>query len=182
MKRIIVIAAAVLLTAAMASAQGFKIGRINMQEVVYLMDETDSARVEMEKFDKDIRDTYNAMMQELNTKYATYEQMRNNWSPSVVATKEQEIQDLQARLQQYQQNAQMDATNLQNQLMAPIMEKANNAVSKVGKENGLVFIVDVSTGVFPYCDEAQTMDVTALVKAELNISPSKTLPQAQMQQ
>lgn len=182
MKKIIVIAVGIFLTAAMASAQGFKIGRINMQEIVYLMDETDSARVEMEKFDKDMRDTYNAMLEELNTKYTTYEQMRGSWSPAVLATKEQELQDLQARLQQYQQSAQVDAGNLQNRLMTPIMQKANEAVTKVGKANGLIFILDLSTGAFPYYDEVQTMDVTALVKAELNISPDKTLPQANMMQ
>ena len=101
MKRISLIALSVIATAFVATAQELKFGHINMQEVVFLMDEMDSARVQLEKFNQDIQTTYNAMVEELNTKYATYEQMSANWTPSVLATKQQELQDLQARLQQY---------------------------------------------------------------------------------
>ena len=182
MKRISLIALSVIATAFVATAQELKFGHINMQEVVFLMDEMDSARVQLEKFNQDIQTTYNAMVEELNTKYATYEQMSANWTPSVLATKQQELQDLQARLQQYQQNAQMDMNNLQQQLMGPISQKANEAVTKVGKANGLIYVFDLSSGAVPYFDAAQSMDITAQVKAELGISPDKPLPQAPPQQ
>ena len=181
MKRISLIALSVIATAFVATAQELKFGHINMQEVVFLMDEMDSARVQLEKFNQDIQTTYNAMVEELNTKYATYEQMSANWTPSVLATKQQELQDLQARLQQYQQNAQMDMNNLQQQLMGPISQKANEAVTKVGKANGLIYVFDTSMGVIPYFDAAQSMDVTEQVKIELNIPLDKMLPQAQPQ-
>ena len=182
MKRISLIALSVIATAFVATAQELKFGHINMQEVVFLMDEMDSARVQLEKFNQDIQTTYNAMVEELNTKYATYEQMSANWTPSVLATKQQELQDLQARLQQYQQNAQMDMNNLQQQLMGPISQKANEAVTKVGKANGLIYVFDLSSGAVPYFDAAQSMDITSQVKAELGISPDKQLPQTQPQQ
>ena len=174
MKRIIVIALSVFSVATLASAQEFKFGHINMQEVIFLMDETDSARVEMEKVSADMQATYNAMLEELRTKYATYDQMNAHWTPAVLATKQQEIQDLEARIQQYYQSMQMDMNNLQQQLMAPIQQKANEAVTKVGKANGLM-------GVIPYFDAAQSMDVTEQVKIELNIPLDKMLPQAQPQ-
>lgn len=182
MKRIIVIALSVFSVVSLASAQGFKFGHLNMQEVIFLMDETDSARVEMEKFNSEMQETYNAMAQEFETKYRTYQEMAANWTPSVRATKEQELADLQNRLQQYQQNAQMDMNNLQQQLMGPISQKANEAVTKVGKANGLIYVFDLSSGAVPYFDAAQSMDITAQVKAELGISPDKQLPQAQPQQ
>ena len=181
MKRITLIALSVVVTALTATAQELKFGHINMQEVVFLMDEMDSARVQLEKFNQDIQTTYNAMIEEYNTKISTYEQMSANWTPSVLATKQQEIQDLQSRLQQYQQNAQMDINNLQQQLLAPISQKANEAVSKVGKANGLIYVFDLSSGAVPYFDTALSMDITAQVKTELGISPDKQLPQAQPQ-
>ena len=183
MKRNTLIALCVSAAAFTASAQTtLKFGHINMQEVVFLMDEMDSARVELEKFNQDIQTTYNAMVEEFNTKYATYEQMSANWTPSVLATKQQELQDLQARLQQYQQNAQMDMNNLQQQLMAPISQKAGDAVTKVGKANGLIYVFDLSSGSVPYFDATLSMDITAQVKAELGISPDKKLPQTMPQQ
>ena len=182
MKKITIIALCVFTTAFAASAQTApKFGHINMQEVVFLMDEMDSARVELEKFSADMQSTYNAMVEELNTKIATYEQMSANWTPSVLSTKEQEIQDLQARLRQYEQNAQRDITALQNQLMGPISQKATEAVNKVGKAKGLIYIFDLSSGAVTYFDAAQSLDLTADVKAELGISPDKQLPQAQSQ-
>ena len=181
MKKITLIALSVFAAAFTASAQTQKFGHINMQEVMFLMDEMDSARVELEKFSADMQATYNAMVEEYNTKIATYQQMSANWTPSVLATKQQEIQDLEARLQQYQQNAQMDMNNLQQQLMAPISRKANEAVTKVGKANGLVYIFDLASGAIPYFDAAQSMDVTAQVKSELGISPDKKLPVPQGQ-
>ena len=179
MKRIIVIALSVFSVATLASAQGMKFGHVNMQEVIFLMDEMDSARVEMEKFSASMQETYNALIEEYNTKITTYQQMSANWTPSVLATKQQEIQDLESRLQQYQQNAQMDMTNLQNQLMAPIQQKATEALNKVAKANGLVCVFEET--VTPYIDAAQCMDLTDQVRTELGISPDKTLPQAQSQ-
>lgn len=179
MKRIILIAMGVLASVSMASAQSPKFGHINMQEVMFLMDEMDSARVEMEEFNRDMQNTYNAMVEELNTKYRTYQEMQANWTPAVLATKQQEIQDIQTRLQQYEQSAQVDINNLQQQLMAPIMAKANEAVAKVGKANGLIYVFDIATGAIPYFDPAQSMDITVQVKNELNIPLDKALPQVQ---
>lgn len=180
MKRITIFALCVFAAVYTVSAQTApKFGYINMQEVIFLMDETDSARVELDKLSADMQSTYNAMYEELTTKYATYQQMSANWTPSVLATKEQELKDLEARLQQYQQNAQMDLSNLQNQLMAPIQQKAAEAVSKIAKANGLAGVFEQS--VMPYIDPSQCMNLMDQVRTELGISPDKTLPQAQPQ-
>ena len=177
MKKITLIVACVFATAFVASAQTLKFGHINMQEVIMLMDEMDSARVELEKFNTDMQTTYNAMIEEYNMKVSTYEQMAASWTPAVLQNKQQEIRDLESRLQQYQQSAQVDMSNFQQQLMAPIQQKASEAVTKVGKANGLIYIFDVSMGTIPYFDTALSMDVTEQVKLELNIPLDKTLPQ-----
>ena len=64
MKKITLIALSVFAAAFTASAQTQKFGHINMQEVMFLMDEMDSARVELEKFSADMQATYNAMVEE----------------------------------------------------------------------------------------------------------------------
>lgn len=181
MKRIIVIALSVFSVVSLASAQGMKFGHINMQEVMFLMDEMDSARVAIEKRDKELMDNYNAMRQEFDTKYRTYQEMGANWSPSVLASKEQELSDIQNRIMEFDQQRQAEMYSLQQQLMGPIQKKANDAVAKVGRANGLVYVFDVSMGVIPYFDAAQSMDVTEQVKIELNIPLDKMLPQAQPQ-
>ncbi len=164
-----------------AKAQDIKFGHVNMQEIIFLMAEMDSARAEMARFEADIQETYNQMVQELQTKYATYQQMAANWTPSVLQTKQQELQDLEARLQQYQQGVQQDMAALQQQLMMPVQQKANDAVNKVGKANGLIYVFDISSGSVPYFDATKSMDITDQLKNALNIPLDKQLPQAQAQ-
>ncbi len=181
MKKVISILLGVVLAAGAVQAQDHKFGHVNMQEIIFLMDEMDAARAEMTKFEADIQETYNSMVQEFQTKYSTYQQMAANWTPSVLQTKQQELQDLEARLQQYQQSVQSDMANLQQQLMMPIQQKANDAVAKVGKANGLTFVFDISAGSAIYWDDTKSMDITEQLKAELNIPLDKQLPQAQQQ-
>ncbi len=160
-------------------AQDLKFGHVNMQEIVYLMDEMDSARVTLEKYNKDIQDMYNEMVAEFEKKYTEYQQMAANWSPAVLQSKQQDLQSLELRLQEYQQSAQIDMQNKQQEILAPIQLKANEAVQKVGRANGLIYIFDISMGTIPFINESLSMDVTADVKAALNISPDKKLPVAQ---
>ncbi len=181
MKKVILILMGVMAVMNIAKAQDLKFGHVNMQEVIFLMAEMDAAREEMAKFETDIQETYNSMVQELQTKYATYQQMAANWTPSVLQTKQQEIQDLEARLQQYQQGVQQDMAALQQQLMIPIQQKANDAVAKVGKANGLIYVFDVSSGAVPFYDTVKSLDITEQLKIELNIPLDKQLPQMQGQ-
>lgn len=180
MKKIIILAAAILMTLPV-SAQNLKFGHVNMQEIIFLMDEMDSARVTLEKYNKDINDTYNAMMEEYRVKVETYQQMSANWTASVLEAKAKELQDIEARLQQFQNNAQIDMQNKQQEIMRPITIKANEAVIKVGKANGLLYIFDVSTGAIPYFNEAVSVDVSNQLKKELNIPLDKKLPVPQQQ-
>ena len=176
MKKLIFAIVSLVLVSSVSNAQNFKFGHVNMQEVIFLMDEMDSARVVLEKYNQEIQDTYNAMVQEFQTKLATYQQMSANWTRSTVEAKQNELQNLEARLQQYQQSASQDIQNKQQELMIPIQQKAAEAVNKVGKANGFTYIFDTSTGVIPFVDESVSVDVTDLIKAELKISPDKNLP------
>ncbi len=177
MKKAFLTILSVVASLGIASAQDLKFGHINMQEVVFLMDEMDSARVQLDKYNKEIQDTYQAMATEYQEKINTYQQMGANWSPAVLQAKEQEIRDIEARLQQYQATAQNDMQAMQQQLIAPIQKKANEAVAKVAKANGLIYVFDISMGSVPYYSETLSQDITAQVKAELKIRADKKLPQ-----
>jgi len=77
------------------------------------------------------------------------------------------LQSLQQRIIEYQQSAQQDIQRKQYDLQVPIIEKIQNAINSVGKENGFAYIFDVSQGSVIYTEGGE--DVMALVKAELGI-------------
>lgn len=176
------VAISLLIISGASYAQNLKFGHINMQEIVFLMDEMDSARVVLEKYNKDIQDTYNAMLTEYQTKVSTYQQMAANWTPATQEAKANEIQNLEQRLNQYQQSAQMDLQNKQQELIMPIQQKASEAVNKVGRTNGFTYIYDLSIGAVIYFDEQSSIDVSNMVKKELNIPLDKKLPMGGQQQ
>jgi len=88
-------------------------------------------------------------------------------SSIIKQTKEKEILDLQRRIQEFQQTAQEDLQNKENELTAPIIEKARNAVRDVAKENGYTFIFNSTEGLLLYTEPAD--DIMALVKKKLGL-------------
>ena len=73
MKKIFLIASAALLSIA-ASGQDLKFAYVDFTEVMQLMPEMDSARTQIEAASKEAQETYQAMVEEFQTKYQTYQQ------------------------------------------------------------------------------------------------------------
>lgn len=173
--------AALLLVSTSSYAQTFKFGHINMQTLVQLMPETDSANVALEKYGKDLEETFQGMQKEFQSKYETYQQKQKDWLPAVIEAKEKELGEIQQRLQQFQQTAQQDISQMQARLLQPVIKKANDAVEKIAKTNGFTYIFDTSIHSMIYINNAQSQDILPLAKQALGIPASKTLPAANAQ-
>ncbi len=181
-KLLAVLAGLTILSSVCAFAQEYKFGHVNSQEIIYLMDEMDSARVVIEKYGAELEEIFVSMQNEYQTKLNTYQQMNATWSPAVLQAKEQELSEIGQRLEQYRQNAEQDITQKQNEVLSPIYQKANDAIKKVGEENGFIYIFDTSVGAIPYFNEKMSTDVTVLMKKALNIPLDKQLPTQTMPQ
>lgn len=173
MKRFIGISALLIMFCFMgqdAFAQTLKFGHINRTELIQLMPEFDSARVTLEKLQTELNNTAELLQVELNNKYETYLKESKNLTDLVRQTKEQELADAQRRLTDFQTNAQNQLQQKQIDLFTPITDKADKAIKDVGKENGLIYIFDVSTGSqIAYFDETKSTNVMAQVKARVGI-------------
>ena len=160
--------AALILSAASISAQNLKFGHINSQELLMAMPERDSAEAKLKKFAKNLQDEIETLQVEFNKKYQDYLQKKATFTDAIREMKEKELSDLQQRSQEFEQTAQQDYQKQQGELMKPIVDKANAAISKVAKANGFVYVFDVSTGAVAYFSD-QSIDVLPLVKKELGI-------------
>lgn len=80
----------------------------------------------------------------------------------------QEIQDRAGKVEQFRQTATQDLQRQQEQLMAPIQSKINEAVKTVGKEGSFTFIFPEEPALILY-QGADVTDVTALVKTKLGL-------------
>ena len=152
-----------------AIAQSFKFGHINSDELIQAMPEYDSATVKLEKFRKELVNALELMQVELNTKNEAYQKESKNLSDIVKQTKEQELIDMNKRIQDFQANAQQQLQNKQTEVFQPIYAKVDKAIKDIGKENGFLYVFDVAKGSLLYFDETKSTNIMPLAKAKLGL-------------
>lgn len=172
MKKTLLIAAAAALFSVAATAQT-KFAHVNFGELVQLMPEADSAMVQLEAANKEAQETYASMVTEFQSKYDQFEEKQATWTPAVRESKQRELMDIQTRVQEFQQAIQQDMNQLQNTLMAPIYQKAQDTVRTLAEAKGVIYVFDSST--LLYVDSAQSIDITSEARAALGIPADKTL-------
>ncbi|NLN30544.1 MAG: OmpH family outer membrane protein [Bacteroidales bacterium] len=169
MKRYIGITTLVFVMVFAAQAQNLKFGHINSDELIRTLPEFDTANAQLEKFRQELINNLEIMTVELNNKSDSYNKESKNLTELVRQTKEQELIDLNRRIQEFQVNAQEQLQNRQVELFQPIYTRVEKVISDVGRENGFLYIFDVAKGSLLYFDESNSTDVLVLVKAKLGL-------------
>lgn len=171
MKRFLVIAAIAMMaafTGQNATAQGFKFAHINRDELIKAMPEYDSASVKLENTQKELVNQLEIMQVELNNKLDAYNKEMKNLTDLVKQTKEQELQDIKSRMDNFQANAQKQLQDQQAELFQPVVAKADKALKDVAKEGGYIYVFDTVNNVL-YFDETKSVNIMPQVKAKLGL-------------
>ena len=169
MKRFTGIALLFFLVTAVGQSQSFKFAHINSDELLQALPEYDTASAHLEKYRQELINYLDVMQVELNNKSEAYNKDSKNLTDLVRQAKEQELIDLNRKIQEYQQNAQEQYQNKQAELFQPIYQKVDKAIKDVGKENGFIYVFDVSKGSILYFDTTKSTDIMALAKAKLGL-------------
>jgi len=175
MKKIILIAATLLAGVGLYAQPKF--AYVNFSELVQLMPEADQARATLAASSKEAQDTYQAMVDEFNGKYSQYQQKVSTWTPAIRESKEKELTDIQTRIQEFSQTVQQELQQQEQQLMAPIYQKAQNTLNEIAKAGAYTMVFDRSSAL--YIDEAQCTDLTAAARKALGIPEDRTLESLQ---
>lgn len=167
-KSLILLFAAVFAYGTSAMAQKtIKLGHINSSELMQIMPGKDSAQAAFEAEVKVLEGELSAMQEELQKKYTDYQERKSQMTELIRTTKEQELNDLNQRIQVYQQNAQQKLQEKEKELLQPIIDRAKQAISDVAKENGYSYIFDTSAGTLLYQQDSD--DIFSLVKKKLGL-------------
>jgi outer membrane protein len=152
------------------SAQTLKFGHIDLQSLIQVMPERATAETQFNAFQDDLEEVLGEMQKDLQLKMSEFEKLGDTASEIKKNAKITEIQDIQQRIQNYQQNANQQLQQKQADLFKPILEKAQKAIEDVAKESGLIYVFDTSLGstVVLY-KSTQSIDVLPLVKTKLEI-------------
>lgn len=167
-KSLILLFAAMLAFSASAFAQKtVKLGHINSSDLMQIMPGKDSAQAAFEAEVKILEGELKAMQDELEKKLNDYQERKSQMTELIRSTKEQELNDLNQRIQIYQQNAQKKLQEKEAELLQPIIDRAKQAISDVAKENGYTYIFDTSAGAVLYQQDSD--DIFNLVKKKLGL-------------
>ena len=148
MKKILKIVLTVAFVAGSTSVFAQKLGRINMQELVFAMPETAEMQKNLEAYQKELQDQLETIGVEFNNKLNEYTKQvsdkNSTMSDSVRQLKEKELNDLKTRYDEFVQVSQQDMQKKQGELLEPIIVKAQDAVKEVSKAGGYTVVYDTS--------------------------------------
>src|SRR4051812_18922189 len=159
-------------------AKSQKIAHLSFDSLVSMMPETKTATEVAQNYFKGLEQESIAMQTELETKYKDYMAGEATMSEMVKKNKQEDLQQLQARIQDFQRQAEMDYKKKQAEITAPIYEKAKKAVDAVAKENGYKFILDTSPQSSSVLYSEASDDILMLAKKKLDSMPMAVIPGA----
>ena len=164
MKKLALLAIFGLLTLA-SSAQKF--GHINSQELLSLMPERTTAETSLQDYAKGLESQLMSMQTEYQSMVENYQNNEGSYDDLTKQDKIAEIQGLEQRLTTFQQSAQSSLQEKEQELLQPILEKAQNAIDVVAEKGKYTYILDSSSGFILYSKDSE--DILEKVKLELKI-------------
>lgn len=175
MKKLKVLVAAVCLVLVSNVSQAqTKIGYIDAETVLYLMPEVAKIDSLMRIYQTDsIGREYTSLVQTYQYKDSVFRDSAHPLPPAVKEQYQKDLFQLTQTLQGWQEIAQQAYQNKQNQLLAPVMRKINEAINAVAKEKGYTHVLSRETLlVAPEAD-----NLLQAVAKKLNVTvPPQLLP------
>lgn len=164
----------VLIVVSSFTSQAQKMAHINLDSLISVMPETKTATQSVQDYAKQLETQVTAMQTELQTKYEDFMAKQGDMPALVKASKEKELNDLNQRIQDFQQQAQVDYQKKSAELSKPVYDKAKKAIDQVAKDNGYKYVLDTSTGLVIYNEPAD--DIFNLTVKKLGITLPATTP------
>ena len=145
MKKLIILAVAAIATLT-TFGQGFKAGYTNVEYVLEAHPKMKEIQSQLDTEKNILSKQIQVLNQEFQTKLQQYQQGEAMMSDMVKGDKQKELQSLQSRIEDMQQNAQYKLMQKQEELLSPVLEEVEKAINQVGAENGYDFIFNGATG------------------------------------
>lgn len=167
----------VLLTAGSISlCQAQKIAHLSLDSLISLMPETKVATDAAQQYLKGLNEESVAMQTEFESKYKDYLEKEATMSDLLKRNKQEDLQQLQNRIQEFQRQAEQEYRKKQAELTAPILEKAKKGIEAVAKEGGYKYVLDTSIQNTSVLYSEPSDDILMAVKKKLDGMPPAKIP------
>jgi outer membrane protein len=146
------------------SAQKF--GHINTQELFSQMPEVAVVKLKMDTIQGQYEAQLASMNEEIQKKMQDYQAQEATMADAVKQIRQQELQEMNQRIQLFYQTAEQDIQKKQQELLTPVHERMAKAIKAVGERENYTYIFDSQAMVHIGND---AIDATPAVKKELGI-------------
>ncbi|MDI1353945.1 MAG: OmpH family outer membrane protein [bacterium] len=153
-----------------------KIAHLSLDSLITLMPETKTATEAAQIYFKGLEQESIAMQTEFESKYKDYMEKEAGMSELLKKNKQEDLQQLQTRIQDFQRQAEQEYRKKQAELTAPIYQKAKKGIEAVAKEGGYKYILDTSVQSTSVLYSESSDDVLLLVKKKLDAMPLAEVP------
>ena len=149
------------------TANAQKIGHFSYNAVMQALPAYVSAQQNLERMRKQYDDELQASEKEFSEKYEVFIEQQPLLDPSISEKRQSELRDLYDSNIRFRDNSRRLLEQTERDLMAPVKESIQRAISTVGQQGGYTLIVNTDSDACPYIDEAACDDVTPLILQQL---------------
>lgn len=148
------------------AAQEVKIATVDVEAVFMLMPELSSVENELVTMSNQYEKEVKQMEEEYTRKMTDLTAQSDSLTDNIRQLRIQEIQSIQARMENFVQLARETQSKKQEELMEPIRAKLQKAIKDVGDENGYTYILHPQMVLYK---STSAIDATDKVKAKLGL-------------
>lgn len=116
----------------------------------------------------DLRAKYDAetkrVENEFNEKYEEFLDGQRSFAPTILEKRQAELRELMEKNVAFKAEAQRLLQQAEADAYAPLKDKINAAVKKIGAARGFAFVLNTDNNTTPYINEMMGEDITNLVK------------------
>jgi len=138
--------AAIILFTAFNTVQAQKVAHIDSEQLLMAMPETKAMETELKKVQQTYADEYNTQATALQAKLKKYDAEAPTQTDVKNEQRRIEVESLKQKIQKYAQTADQEIQKKRFDLLKPIVERAQKAVSDVATEKGFIYVFDSSPG------------------------------------
>lgn len=121
---------------------GQKIGFVNTFTIITQLPESKDIEVKLGQTVEAYKDTMATLQKEAQDRFEKYQKQKGTMSAESQKKEEEDLLNLQQRLQQYQQTAQQSLEKRRIELLEPIRKKIMTAIDAIAKKEKFTYILE----------------------------------------
>ncbi len=150
------------------SAQNMKFGHINSSQLLRIMPEREAAQRQLEREARSLGEELEKLQVEYQNRLQSYIEAQDTLTNVVRQLRERELRDYQNRIQEFQAGAQEDLQVREMELIQPIFEKIEKAISEVARERGYIYVFDIDANAILYFSD-ESEDIMPFVREKMGL-------------